>query len=278
MNLLIADDEHLIRQGLLSLDWHSIGIDDVYSAANGLEAKNLLTTAKIDLVIFDIRMPGMTGLELSKFIKENAMDTKVILLTGFSEFDYAKQAITYQVAEYVLKPVRPKEILQIVNRVRISLEEERKKNQLLAQYEKQSGKQGDENDMVHQVLSAFPNTSTQVADLLKELSGRYREPVSLKDLSKVYHFSENYMSKKIKNETGASFANILLAIRLTAALSLMKSGKKISEAAELAGFSDQRYFSKTFHRIFGETPSVWRNQIDGQDIYFTNVLACVTDK
>lgn len=278
MNLLIADDEHLIRQGLLSLDWHSIGIDEVYSAANGLEAKNLLTTAKIDLVIFDIRMPGMTGLELSKFIKENAMDTKVILLTGFSEFDYAKQAITYQVAEYVLKPVRPKEILQIVNRVRMSLEEERKKNQLLAQYEEQSGEQGDGKDLAHQVLSAFPNTSTQVADLLKELSSRYREPISLKDLSKTYHFSENYMSKKIKNETGVSFANILLAIRLTAALSLLISGKKISEAAEKAGFSDQRYFSKTFHRIFDETPSTWRGQIDEPDIYFTNVLAYVTDK
>ena len=61
MNLLIADDEAVIRRGLLSLDWKSIGITDVYSVANGVEAKELLLSTSIDLVIFDIRMPGFSG-------------------------------------------------------------------------------------------------------------------------------------------------------------------------------------------------------------------------
>jgi len=73
MNLLIADDEELIRRGMLSLDWKSIGIDEVYSAANGYEAENLLNTEKLDIVIFDIRMPGFTGLDLSRMIKEKSM-------------------------------------------------------------------------------------------------------------------------------------------------------------------------------------------------------------
>ena len=66
MNLLIADDEAVIRRGLLSLDWKSIGITDVYSVANGVEAKELLLSTSIDLVIFDIRMPGFSGLELAQ--------------------------------------------------------------------------------------------------------------------------------------------------------------------------------------------------------------------
>ena len=73
MNLLIADDEAVIRRGLLSLDWKSIGITDVYSVANGVEAKELLLSTSIDLVIFDIRMPGFSGLELAQMVKERSM-------------------------------------------------------------------------------------------------------------------------------------------------------------------------------------------------------------
>lgn len=83
MNLLIADDEAVIRRGLLSLDWKSIGITDVYSVANGVEAKELLLSTSIDLVIFDIRMPGFSGLELAQMVKERSMDVAVVLYLDF---------------------------------------------------------------------------------------------------------------------------------------------------------------------------------------------------
>lgn len=106
MTLLIADDELLIRSGLLSLDWKSIGITEVYSVSNGTEARELLLSTDVDIVIFDIRMPGMTGLELAAMIKEHSMDTAVVLLTGFSEFEYARQALQSNVYEYLLKPIQ----------------------------------------------------------------------------------------------------------------------------------------------------------------------------
>ena len=102
MNLLIADDEAVIRRGLLSLDWKSIGITDVYLVANGVEAKELLLSTSIDLVIFDIRMPGFSGLELAQMVKERSMDVAVVLLSGFSEFEYARSAMRYGVYEYLL--------------------------------------------------------------------------------------------------------------------------------------------------------------------------------
>ena len=165
MNLLIADDEELIRRGMLSLDWKSIGIDEVYSAANGYEAENLLNTEKLDIVIFDIRMPGFTGLDLSRMIKEKSMDTAVILLTGFSEFQYAQEAIRYGVYEYMLKPLRPKDILETVNRVKIRLEQERYKNKVVRQYESQSGS----FDLLSQVMNAFPKTKPHYPEKEKSL-------------------------------------------------------------------------------------------------------------
>ena len=86
MKMLIADDESIIRKGLLSLDWNSIGIEEVFAAGNGEEARKVLLEENIDIGIFDIRMPGMSGLELAEMIQEQEMDTIVVLLTVFSEF------------------------------------------------------------------------------------------------------------------------------------------------------------------------------------------------
>ena len=93
MKLLVADDEMTIRRGLLSLPWNTIGIDEVFEAENGLAAMEILRSHRVDIMISDVRMPGMTGLELAEYVKEYDLDTAVILLTGFSDFEYAQQAI-----------------------------------------------------------------------------------------------------------------------------------------------------------------------------------------
>ena len=83
MILLIADDEKTIRNGLLYLPWADIGIEEVYQAENGLAAKEILKEKRIDIVISDIKMPGLSGLELAEYIKECSMDTAVVFLTGY---------------------------------------------------------------------------------------------------------------------------------------------------------------------------------------------------
>lgn len=75
MRLLIADDEKNIRNGLLSLPWNTIGIQKVYQAENGLEALKILEEKQIDIVISDIKMPGLSGLELAEFVQKNSLDT-----------------------------------------------------------------------------------------------------------------------------------------------------------------------------------------------------------
>lgn len=117
MNLLVADDEMAIRRGMLSLPWTSIGIEEVYEAENGLQAKDILRQKRVDIIISDIKMPGLTGLELAEYVKEYDLDTAVILLTGFSDFSYAQKAIRNEVFDYMLKPLRPKDILETVSGV-----------------------------------------------------------------------------------------------------------------------------------------------------------------
>ena len=174
MRLLIADDEQFIWRGLLSLNWKSIGITEVYSANNGTKAKEILLSEPVDIAILDIRMPGATGLDLADMIQNLSMPTKVVLLTGFSE---------------------------------------------------------------------------------------------------------NYLSRKIRQETGYSFTDILLALRLMSAVRHLYEGEKVSAAAEASGFNDQHYFAQVFRRVFKVSPSDWKKQENSPEVlHFHEVLSKVVEE
>ena len=97
MKLLIADDEKIIRQGLMEVDWRSIGIEKVECVSSGTVALQIIAEDCPDVILADICMPGFSGLELAKFIDEKKYKCKVILLTGYEKFSYAKDAIRYYI-------------------------------------------------------------------------------------------------------------------------------------------------------------------------------------
>src|SRR5699024_6896613 len=104
-NLLVVDDEWVIREGLEhTVPWKEWNINLVQTAKNGEEALSILKEKQIDILLTDIRMPSLSGLELIKEIKKISSNMKVIILTGHNEFDYAQQAIRLQTDDYLLKP------------------------------------------------------------------------------------------------------------------------------------------------------------------------------
>lgn len=115
--VLIAEDEEIIRRGVCnSLSWEEIGCEIVGAVENGAEAIEWLKQASPDLLLCDIRMPEVSGLDVARFICENRIDCKVILLTGYNEFSYAQKAITYGVFDYLLKPVSSDALKTAINR------------------------------------------------------------------------------------------------------------------------------------------------------------------
>ncbi|MFD2611655.1 response regulator [Paenibacillus gansuensis] len=116
--LLIVDDEEQLADGLAeAVPWEEIGIKAVYKAYSAKKALEWMDAVPIDIVITDIRMPGMSGLELLQEIRNQWSRTRVVLLTGYSEFDYAKQAVQSKAADYLLKPVRERELMLTVGRI-----------------------------------------------------------------------------------------------------------------------------------------------------------------
>jgi two-component system response regulator YesN len=102
----VVDDEELVRNAITTIiDWDTLGFSNIYQAEDGLEALELCRKQKIDLVLTDIVMPFMDGLELSSALKHEFPDIHVVILTGHEDFEYAKQSVDLGVKNYILKPV-----------------------------------------------------------------------------------------------------------------------------------------------------------------------------
>ena len=111
IKVLVADDEEIVRTSLVDMiPWQELGMVLVGSVRNGLEALDVVSDDPPDIVITDIRMPMMDGLELIEKIKMLSPDTEIIILSGFSEFSYAQKAMSYGVKHYLLKPTRKEDL------------------------------------------------------------------------------------------------------------------------------------------------------------------------
>ncbi|TJY44089.1 response regulator [Cohnella pontilimi] len=118
VQLMIVDDEiHVVDRFHSTVDWQSLGVEQVYKAYSGPEALSILEQFSIDIVMTDIRMPAMNGLQLIAEIRRRWPKTKCILLSGYSEFQYAKEALVHQTEDYLLKPVKEAELLSTIRRV-----------------------------------------------------------------------------------------------------------------------------------------------------------------
>lgn len=121
---LIVDDEYFVRQRIrLCIPWKEYGFECAGEAANVEQAMHFLQTTPIDLVILDISMPGPNGLELLRMMKEKNSQVKFIILSGFATFEYARQAIAFNVTNYLLKPINPEELIQAITGIRETLDQ-----------------------------------------------------------------------------------------------------------------------------------------------------------
>ncbi len=133
----MVDDDRQICEGIeQGINWSEIGIGEVKSAFNGIEALEIFKRDFPEIVLTDIRMPGMDGLELFKKIKEIRPSTKVIIISGHSDFDYLKTAIQYGAVDYELKPIRVKNLIALISKVKEDILKEKSTEDNFARYQK----------------------------------------------------------------------------------------------------------------------------------------------
>lgn len=136
--IIIVDDEKIIREGLANImDWQSIGFEVVARLKDGREALEYIERNSVDVIVTDIKMTFVSGLEVAKYIYEQKPEIKVVLISGYKEFEFAQQAIKYNVEHYILKPTKLNELTAIFSDIKIKLDREaelRKQKQIEKQY------------------------------------------------------------------------------------------------------------------------------------------------
>lgn len=131
--LLIVDDEELVRKAIINkLDWPALGFGEVREAEDGEQALEIALAFKPDVVLTDIRMPFMDGLDLAKQLTLNLPETKTIILSGHDEFEYAQEAIKHGVLEYILKPIRSVTLSEVMLKIKHVLDSEKKHTDYLS--------------------------------------------------------------------------------------------------------------------------------------------------
>lgn len=245
MNIIIVDDEPKIRKGLGRL----LGLHEGWVVSGVFEeaqsALSFLYENEVDVVITDIQMPGMQGLDMVHKIREVNREIPVIIISGYSRFDYAQRAIELGVRKYITKPTSPEEITQTLEQIEQELS-------------------------VHtetlRASVAPPEGTAPVQNLLilraiEYIEQHYATKFSLKDAASALYISPNYLSELFKKTTGQNFSDYLNDVRMEhSRVYLADVTRKIGDVSELVGFSDARYFSSAFRKKYGMTPLDYRNK------------------
>ena len=231
--IVVVEDEDLVRQGIVhAVDWESIGCRVVGEAPNGLAGLALIREKKPDLIVADIKMPVMDGIDMVRSLREEGIASRVIFLTAYSDFSFAQHAVKLGAADYLLKPFRDGEL----------------------------------EAAVKQALEASPvpppsaeqdvKYSRYVTEAMKYIDTHYGEDIGLGTVADYLGLSESRLSHLFKDETGQSPGSYLIQTRIRAAMEMLKDCRsKVYEVAEQTGFRDIAHFSSTFKKIVGVSPS-----------------------
>lgn len=170
--VLLVDDEILVREAIgAKIEWNQLGFELAGDCENGKDAIEFVKQTPVDLVLTDICMPYLDGMELSRYLCENHPQTAIIIFSGYGEFEYAKQAIQYKVSEYILKPVTAKELSEVLLRIREKLDRERKQEQKIVELKKvYHSYTKNESLIISKALSRLVQGTQEVETSIRELN------------------------------------------------------------------------------------------------------------
>jgi len=251
MKLLIVDDEPIIRRGIKKLvDFEALGIEEIFEATNGEQAYELFEKHHPDIILADINMPRMNGLEFSAKVKEMRKETKIALITGYDYFDYAQKAIKVGVEDYILKPVSREDIQQLLHKLVTSVRSEASDTEvksIVDQYKESYGA-SDEGGYL-----------TEIKELME--AGVANPEFSLTVLAEELGLSTGYTSGLFKKIFQKSFKEDLMNRRLDKArILLLSTDMKNYEVSDAVGFSDPNYFSTAFKKKYKTSPGKYKEK------------------
>lgn len=257
-NVAIIDDEPLIVEGLSkTMAWEKWECQVVGTACDGVQGMALIREKRLDIVITDINMPKLDGLKMIAGLKSEFPDMQLIILTGYREFEYARQAIELGVSRFLLKPSKMNELEEAVETVTGRLERARRQTlppQDDAEPQEKPGAEepeGEENSEANSFI---------VKNAMEYIRENSREKLRLADVADQVYVSQWHLSKLLNKHTGKTFSDLLNGARMDRSKELLKDPSlRICDVAEMVGFQDLAHFSRVFKKLEGMSAGEYRN-------------------
>lgn len=210
---------------------------------NGRDALSEMEKAPVDIVITDIRMPVMDGIQLIRQLKEKYSTVKIVVLSGYSDFEYTKEALINHVEDYLLKPVVKEELQKTMERLQSILDADRR-------------------EFTGDCTRLSPEQMTE--KVIDYILKNYKNDVTILEIAKKMGYSSEHLSRVFKKQTGQSIIKYIATVRINEAKKLLLSTPNIDIGliGQMVGYSDALYFSRVFQKNTGMYPSEFRKSLD----------------
>lgn len=249
--ILLADDEEniLLSTKKLFLDAFPNEIR-VLTAKNGVECYHLFQRERIDLLLLDIKMPGMSGVELVEQIRQTDQEAAVIILSAYAEFQYAQKFIRYGVTDYLIKPIEVSRLLTVVRSA-------------MQRSGRMSYRKTEKIRYQEEPVSDYGTTHTLVTEAKAYMKEHAYEQLTLSVVAEALHVNKAYLCDMFKKETGINMSSYINNLKVAEAKKLLlETQLSVNDIAEKLNYSSSKYFIEKFTKSTGITPAKFRNMLN----------------
>ncbi|GAA0118308.1 response regulator transcription factor [Clostridium perfringens] len=247
VSIMVADDEQLERSVLIAILKKNLRVKEIIEAKNGKEALELNRELNPDIIIMDIKMPGINGIKALELIKKENPNKEIIMLTAYDDFEFIHKVLVLGGSDYILKPIKPDKIMEIVDNIIDKVENKRIEL-------------GDKKHIDEKYSDSSLNNEEKIVDKVsKYIDDNMDKMLKLEELASICNLSPGYFSRIFKKETGKTVITYINEKKVERAKKLLKESKEpiINISLDL-GFDDCGYFIRVFKKITGLTPKAFR--------------------
>lgn len=249
--LLITDDEPQILEGMKRiLDWKQYGFGRIDTCESTEAAMSIVVDQQPDVAIFDVCIGNTLGYEAINRLNELHIPTKYVIMSGYSEFKYAQEAIRCGVKDYLLKPVDRTKLQQVIEKI------------IVEDLGGSIGHASCESLNLDPVLGVgYDSLSKLVNRILLMIKTEHAQNITLKSVAERFQMNSTYLGQLFLKESGMKFSEYLMAYRMLLAQErIQATDEKISSIALSVGYNNLNYFYTHFHGYFGKSPSELRGK------------------
>lgn len=235
--VIVDDDSLMLRHFVSGYNWEYMGFSVVSSFNSAEDCIEYLKTHPVQALITDIRLPNMSGLDLVKFCSETFPDMAIILLSAYTNFEYAYQAIKFNLIDYLLKPINYDDLSNAMSKMKQHL---------------------DRTDLSSDTLDNDVETIKQIKQFISE---HLQDNITVNDVASHAMINPQYFSFYFKKNTGETFSTYLQRVRMEKACELLRNTDiKIATIAEMVSYKTSTSFFKYFFEQYHMTPAEYRKQ------------------